>query len=69
MIEMTQNFFEECEKHYKAGEEAGINKAIDIIESFVKDWNMQSNKRIPYKAKDELIEYIRQQSQKEQNNE
>lgn len=33
---------------------------LDLIKFFAEDWNCQSNKRVPYKAIYELIEFIRQ---------
>lgn len=47
-------------QQYELGYSDRQGEIIEIIESFAKDWNNQSSKKIPYIAINELIEYIRQ---------
>lgn len=54
----------DSEIYFERGYEKGVNDTIITIKEFVKDWNNQSNKRIPYFAIDELIEYIGQKEKK-----
>lgn len=49
---------------YEKGKEDRETEIIDTIEQFAKDWNNQSSKKIPYKAINELVEYIRQDGER-----
>ena len=54
----------DSEIYFDRGYAKGVQDTISTIKEFTKDWNKQSNKRVPYFAIDELIEYITEKEQK-----